>query len=105
RVDPRSGLGRRRPPFAHFNRTLYRHSFLGGDGPDYVAIEAVCVDRLARFDQPNQSAASVPTLRLLLPASGAGRGEDKWILHERPPCNRPCRISRRALRFWFAQAR
>jgi hypothetical protein len=51
RINPCSGLGRRRTSWAH--RAHYGHSFLGGDCPDYVALKAVCVDRLARFDQPN----------------------------------------------------
>jgi hypothetical protein len=64
------------------NRTPYQQPLLGTDGPDQVALKAVCVDDSVGLDQPDQGAACVSLLQPLVSTSGAGRGEGEWVLHD-----------------------
>jgi hypothetical protein len=62
--------------FFNRDRAGYQDSFLGADRPYQITLKAVCVDDLAHLDRPNQGAACVRMLQLLLPASGADRREN-----------------------------
>jgi hypothetical protein len=61
-VDQASHTIRPHRALPRCNRAGYQGPFLGGDRPHHIALETVCVDDLASFDQPGESATGVPML-------------------------------------------